>query len=342
MSSICRQYGTSGADATWAGSPMREGELDAPHGYRIGAVSRLTGVPADTLRVWERRYGVVTPGRMGSGSRLYGAEDVARLTLIKRLVDRGDAISRVAALGVDELRQRLRGDVMPRGDGAQVRPCRVVVLGGLLADRLSTTVAPTGGVEVVGAYHDLARLVEEAPALHPDLLVLEYPTLHAEQVGEVGALLAQSRSTRAIVVYSYASHVTLARLESRRVFPWRAPVDPAELLRWCAGTRDLGDLTRDPAPNEVDLGGPISPRRFTDAELARILARSTTVRCECPHHLAELVANLVAFETYSRECESRNAEDAALHAQLYATTAHCRALIETALGRVIAAEGIDP
>ena len=66
--------------------------------YRIGAVSRLTGVPADTLRVWERRYSVVTPYRAESGTRLYGPEDVGRLTLIKRLVDRGDAISSVANL----------------------------------------------------------------------------------------------------------------------------------------------------------------------------------------------------------------------------------------------------
>ncbi len=77
--------------------------------YRIGAVSRLTGVPADTLRVWERRYHVVTPIRSEAGTRLYGSEDVGRLTLIKRLVDRGDAISSVANLSLTELRERMRG-----------------------------------------------------------------------------------------------------------------------------------------------------------------------------------------------------------------------------------------
>ena len=39
------------------------GELN----YRIGAVSRLTGVAPDTLRVWERRYGTVTPFRPRPG-----------------------------------------------------------------------------------------------------------------------------------------------------------------------------------------------------------------------------------------------------------------------------------
>jgi hypothetical protein len=32
---------------------------------RIGAVSSLTGIPIETLRVWERRSGVVTPLREG-------------------------------------------------------------------------------------------------------------------------------------------------------------------------------------------------------------------------------------------------------------------------------------
>lgn len=321
---------------------MRDSKVDVRHGYRIGAVSRLAGVPADTLRVWERRYGVVAPVRMDSGSRLYSAEDVARLTLIKRLVDHGDAISRVASLGIEELRERLRGDVLPRADSAPMRPCRVVVLGRLLASRLSTAGGPTAGFDVVAAYQDLAHLALEAPALSPDLLVLEYPTLHAEQVREVGTVLAQSGVNRAIVVYNFASRATLARLDGRRVIAWRAPLDPAELARWCARSQGLVDAVPDSDLEGVDLAGPIPVRRYSDEALARILAQSTTVRCECPHHLADLVANLVAFETYSRECESRSVEDAALHAQLHATTAHCRALIETALSRVIAVEGLEP
>ena len=36
--------------------------------YRIGAVSRLTGIPPDTLRVWERRYDLITPMRSEGGS----------------------------------------------------------------------------------------------------------------------------------------------------------------------------------------------------------------------------------------------------------------------------------
>jgi len=87
--------------------------------YRIGAVSRLTGIAPDTLRVWERRYGAVVPMRSEKGSRLYSQDDVGRLALIKRLVDSGDAISRVANLDKDELAERAQGTPLPERGAEQ-------------------------------------------------------------------------------------------------------------------------------------------------------------------------------------------------------------------------------
>jgi hypothetical protein len=55
----------------------------------------------------------------------------------------------------------------------------------------------------------------------------------------------------------------------------------------------------------------------------------------------QLVNSLAAFEQYSRECENRNAEDAALHAFLHAATAQARAIMEAALARVVEAEGLE-
>jgi MerR family transcriptional regulator, light-induced transcriptional regulator len=55
----------------------------------IAAVERETGLGKDTLRVWERRYGFPQPERDANGDRLYPADQVVRLRLIKRLMDRG-------------------------------------------------------------------------------------------------------------------------------------------------------------------------------------------------------------------------------------------------------------
>jgi DNA-binding transcriptional MerR regulator len=74
-----------------------------PLTYPIRAVARLTGISVDTLRAWERRYRVVEPARDERG-RVYSEADVERLTLLRRAVERGHAIGRVAHLGVEELR----------------------------------------------------------------------------------------------------------------------------------------------------------------------------------------------------------------------------------------------
>ena len=58
-------------------------------GVSIAAVERDTGLGKDTLRVWERRYGFPQPLRDAHGERVYPAEQVERLRLIKRLMDQG-------------------------------------------------------------------------------------------------------------------------------------------------------------------------------------------------------------------------------------------------------------
>lgn len=55
----------------------------------ISDVERDTGVAKETLRVWERRYAFPQPLRDAQGERLYPAEQVAKLRLVKRLMDLG-------------------------------------------------------------------------------------------------------------------------------------------------------------------------------------------------------------------------------------------------------------
>jgi DNA-binding transcriptional MerR regulator len=312
------------------------------HTYRIGTVSRLTGVPADTLRVWERRYGVVAPVRADSGTRLYGSEDVSRLTLIKRLVDRGDAISSVANLSLEQLRERYRGAGLPEPAADLERPHRVLVIGPSLPNRLRREVDQISGIDIIGLFDSpeaYARAAKQSASI--DLAIFEYPTVHGDQVREIAELATRIGASRTVVVYGFANRSTLDRLDTRRVLVRRAPVDPRELLDWCVRTA-LSRPLAEPSDDEVDvdLSRPLPPRRFSDLELIEIGAASPSVRCECPHHLVDLLQSLNAFERYSAECEDRNADDAALHAYLHAATAQARATIESALARVVVAEGI--
>jgi DNA-binding transcriptional MerR regulator len=71
-------------------------------GYNIGALSRRSGVPAATLRAWERRYGVPSPGRTVTGRRVYSDEDLTAILRMRQLVAEGFSPARAAIL--------LRGD----------------------------------------------------------------------------------------------------------------------------------------------------------------------------------------------------------------------------------------
>lgn len=66
--------------------------------YRIKSVAALTGIPATTLRAWERRYELVSPDRTEGGYRVYTEDDIAALTKVKALVDRGYRVSEAISI----------------------------------------------------------------------------------------------------------------------------------------------------------------------------------------------------------------------------------------------------
>jgi MerR family transcriptional regulator, light-induced transcriptional regulator len=63
---------------------------------RIGELSRRTGVAPDTLRAWERRYGLLQPTRSQGGFRLYGRADEGRVRAMQALIESGVAASEAA------------------------------------------------------------------------------------------------------------------------------------------------------------------------------------------------------------------------------------------------------
>jgi DNA-binding transcriptional MerR regulator/methylmalonyl-CoA mutase cobalamin-binding subunit len=73
--------------------------------WPVKTVARMTGLTADVIRAWEKRYGVVAPQRGPRGARLYTAGDIARLRLLGQAVSAGRAIGDVAALDGQTLQQ---------------------------------------------------------------------------------------------------------------------------------------------------------------------------------------------------------------------------------------------
>ena len=67
-----------------------EGNADRTDGiYSIGAIARMLGVPAQTLRAWEERYQQIVPARSEGGQRLYSRDQVDQLSFIRNQIAQG-------------------------------------------------------------------------------------------------------------------------------------------------------------------------------------------------------------------------------------------------------------
>ena len=78
---------------------------EAPPGARlsIGALSRATGIPVETLRTWESRYGFPVPERKPSGHRVYPISSVPRLRRIAAALSSGHRAGQVVAASDSDL-----------------------------------------------------------------------------------------------------------------------------------------------------------------------------------------------------------------------------------------------
>jgi hypothetical protein len=87
------------------------------HGRALGikAVSELIGVPAPTIRSWERRYALLTADRSAGGHRLYREDDLVVLRRMRDEVAGGRAAvdaAAIAAAGTSGTAEGLRGAVL--------------------------------------------------------------------------------------------------------------------------------------------------------------------------------------------------------------------------------------
>jgi DNA-binding transcriptional MerR regulator/methylmalonyl-CoA mutase cobalamin-binding subunit len=158
-------------------APLEAGvrPVDARGGSTIRVVSMQTGLPMETLRAWERRYGFPTPERRpGSNRRLYSPSDVERLLVIRRALERGYRV----------------GDVI----GKSAPDLEALVVPALSPARAPTTADATATVEALVELlaRDRISLLENelrraAAALGPRRFVVELAHPFAVRVGEAWA-----------------------------------------------------------------------------------------------------------------------------------------------------------
>jgi DNA-binding transcriptional MerR regulator len=281
---------------------------------------------------------VVGPQVSARGHRRYAAEDVDRLAQIKALVDLGHSIGSIAHLPAARLLEMRAGFVTlpsatsPRAQESSI--VRVAIVGEALAARAAAVASRFPRLQIVGTCTDREHAAGALRDVAADLLAIELPALREDAVEFVDALAAAVGARRAVVSYRFGTEAAVRELRRRGHAVARAPIDLAEIA-------SLGAAL--PAAPETAAAPPVtapSAPRFDERTLAQLAQISTTVRCECPRHVVDLLLSLRAFERYSAECENRSPADAELHRQLGRFAGRARALFEEALVRVAQAEGI--
>ena len=75
--------------------------------FSIKDLENLTGIKAHTIRVWEKRYGILKPDRTGANIRHYDIQELQRLLNVALLYHDGEKISRIAQLTGEELNEAI-------------------------------------------------------------------------------------------------------------------------------------------------------------------------------------------------------------------------------------------
>lgn len=88
--------------------------------YPIGYVALATGLSPHVIRVWEKRYGAVTPERTRNSRRLYSQKDIDHLNLLKRARARGQRIGTAVTLDEEALYEIGR-NASQTGDPAEAK-----------------------------------------------------------------------------------------------------------------------------------------------------------------------------------------------------------------------------
>jgi DNA-binding transcriptional MerR regulator len=323
--------------------------------HRSGAVARMLRMPVATLRVWERRYGLTQAALTPSGQRLYSAQDVRRLVLVKQLTDLGHAIGSLAGLDMPQLQRvaathaqalsATQAEERPQAAHAPpLHPWRLAVIGAALGSRLQrpALLRRVGRpVVLLGPFDSIAQAAAALQGSQVDTLLFHEPQLHGGWLRAVDAAGQALAGVPKAVLFSFAADPVCESLGTAGTALLREPQPDAALAQWLDGLATQAAATPRNAAGPSATGPQTAPpRRWDDAALAAFANLPPTLACECPRHVAELLMQLQHFEAYSAACGHRNAADAQLHIYLHQVATACRTRFEAALEHVALHEGL--
>ena len=314
--------------------------------HKIGAVSSLSGVPTPTLRVWEVRYATFSPLKTQGQHRLYSDDDVLKATLLKRLTEQGHAISNIANLSSQALNILLMQQQSSNRYQAQTqtedRTISMAIVGLALAGRIEskkfTLSFNNHEIKVTDIFNDVPDALGASFQEPTQILLVKTNSLHAGMEVDIHKLAQNCQALQVIVLYNYGQQNIIESMKHAGMIVRREPISDSDLADLINSVLLVGT---DQKNTGLVVGALIPQRKYSDATLAKVAGISSNVLCECPRHVAEIIAQLASFEQYTHECLNKSSEDAHLHAYLSSVSGSARALFESALEMVAKHEGIE-
>lgn len=314
--------------------------------HKIGAVSSLSGVPTPTLRIWEARYSTFSPIKTLGQHRLYSDDDVLKATLLKRLTDQGHAISNIANLSSQALNSLLMQQQSSNRYQAQTqteeRTISMVIVGLALAGRIEskkfTLSFNNHEIKVTHIFNDVSDALGATFQQTTQILLVKTNSLHAGIEVDIHKLAQNCQALQVIVLYNYGQQNIIESMKHSGMIVRREPISDSDLADLINSVRLVG---ADQKSIGLVVGALIPLRKYSDATLAKVAGISSNILCECPRHVAEIIAQLASFEQYTHECLNKSSEDAHLHAYLSSVSGSARALFENALEMIAKHEGFD-
>ena len=314
---------------------MRPSNNEVPS-LSIGTVAKLTGISVHTLRAWEKRHSVVIADRSNTGRRLYHADDVYRLRLVKKLTDNGHSIGNIAPLNNEELESMFS---LERQDLSRITVNRPVIDVVLFGEHKLPNIAEKAlgsPISIVAQTRDAGELRDLLTDNKHCAVVLFFENIQKHELRLLRQLREGEKNHNYTVVFSLAQREVIEELKSIGVGIIRAPISQDLLIEFL-----VNRLDRQASPNQKLSDEEIPSHKYSRKQLERLANIPTAIDCECPHHLASLVRELTVFESYCQNCASKNAEDAILHNEIYKITAQARALMERGISVLLEAENLN-
>jgi len=199
--------------------------MSTEHGnYKMGTITRLTGLSPEVLRAWERRYGFLEPERGRGGHRRYTEDDLRVLRRVVALIAEGRSIGEIAVRGRRGLLEdagggaeatELAAESRAAGSGAVTRWIDEIVAGALAIDGAPIRTA----------------LNSAFAALDPEVVIDGVITPAARTIGDLWAAGRCTVAGEHLASALFARRVRSLFGEASRVAP--APAEGASVVCCC-------------------------------------------------------------------------------------------------------------